>query len=221
MKNWEKIQKVWNDTPFSLICEGEAWKAALRVVGVDPDAEWGEPAKPEAEYDAGWTWTFYSSQFPGYGALASDPRHKVTYPKAVAAVAAEAARREREKVASNTITLQNKVEAARVQLATCGAVARGAFCPSEGSLGWSDSLSAVQALRAERDELLWRNANQKRLLEQYQARLRERQPSADLAGIVERMQDLREKRVSDPDIWMLCNAVIDLAQAVAGMGGGK
>jgi hypothetical protein len=116
--------------------------------------------------------------------------------------AAEAARRERE------------TEARRADTIVC--IANG-----EDPGGYEDSTAmiAVRALRAERDELLWCNANQKRLLEQYQARLRERQPPADLAGIVERMQDLREKRVSDPDIWMLCNAVIDLAQVVAGMGG--
>lgn len=72
--------------------------------------------QPTAEYDAGWTWPFYSSQFPGFGAPVTDPRHNVTYPMSVAAVAAEAARRERETWAEERDGLMTTIQSLKDEL---------------------------------------------------------------------------------------------------------
>ena len=199
MKNWEKVNEVWDEIPGG--DEGtDHWRQICHAFNVDPDAEYVEPAKPqpEAEYDAGWVEEFYDALL----------KRDTDWEQDRADLCKEAARRERE------------TEARRADTIVC--IANG-----EDPGGYEDSTAmiAVRALRAERDELLWCNANQKRLLEQYQARLRERQPPADLAELVRLAESVdtivNERRYIDPLFVDQSRLILRLAQAVAGMGGGK
>ena len=204
MKNWEKL------------AEGTiAPRLACMISGIDPDAEWVEPAKPqpEAEYDAGWAndfWLAFLRANPGTHTALDERR----------VLAAEAARREREK-------WEKKQERLTLLADILNAVGCAALGQSH-AYDWREpapELTNVLALRAELDEMVAKVDVLHATCREYEQRIADlqkgrAQPSADLAELVKEAQRLRDKWPHNSELY---DFLIDIAQAVAGMnaGGGK